>query len=187
MTGEDLVRRAQQGEASAFARLVEQHQRAAYRLALALVGRRWDADDVVQNAFILALEHIRTCHEPRLFRGWLLTIVRNQARNWHARRLRRGACSLASEPQHDGPTPDASAFHFRLRETLNVLGSTERDVVLLHDLDGLTHPEIARALKISTGTSRQHLFRARRKLRSKLDRAEAPASSLATSAWSASR
>jgi RNA polymerase sigma-70 factor (ECF subfamily) len=182
MTGEDLVRRAQLGEVSAFARLVEQHRRSAYRLALALVGRRWDADDVVQNAFILALEHIRSCQEPRLFRGWLLQIVRNQARTWHARRLRRGACSLAREPEHDGPTPDASAFQFRLLETLNVLGATERDVVLLHDLDGLTHPEIARALQISAGTSRQHLFRARRKLRLRLDRGDAATPGLATSA-----
>lgn len=169
MTGEDRVRRAQQGELSAFAELVEQHRRSAYRLALALVGRRWDAEDVVQNAFVLALRHIASCQDPLRFRSWLFQIVRNQAHNWCSRRLRYGACSLAAEPEHAGPTPDAGAFQFRLLETLSVLGATERDVVLLHDLDGFTHPEIGRALRISAGTSRQHLFRARRKLRSQLD------------------
>lgn len=182
MTVEDLVHRAQRGEVWAFSRLVQQHRPAAYRLALTLVRRPWDADDVLQNAFILALRHIGSCQEPRLFRSWLLQIVRNQARNWCLRRLRHGSCTLAREPEHAGPTPEVGAFHFRLLETLSVLGSTERNVVLLHDLDGFTHPEIGRALSISAGTSRQHLFRARRKLRSKLDRAEGAASSLATSA-----
>lgn len=176
MTGEELVHRAQQGEVAAFARLVQQHRGPAYRLALALVRRPWDADDVLQNAFILALRHIRACQEPQRFRSWLLAIVRNQARTWRLQRLRHGALRLEREPEHTGPTPDVSAFHFRLLETLSALGTTERSVVLLHDLDGFTHLEIGQALRISAGTSRQHLFRARRKLRRELAR---PAADLA--------
>jgi RNA polymerase sigma factor (sigma-70 family) len=65
--------------------------------------------------------------------------------------------------------PDALAFQSRLLEAMAVLGSNEREVVLLHDLEGWTHAEIAEALDISVVMSRQHLFQARRELRTHLD------------------
>jgi RNA polymerase sigma-70 factor, ECF subfamily len=170
-TLEDLVARIQRGEPRAFEAIVRQYLRPCYAVALAVLGRPTDAEDVAQEALIIALERIGTCREPKLFRSWLFQIVRNQARNWRDRRRLRDVAPAdpLAEPVHAGPGPDAMAFRFRLLEAMSVLGDTEREIVLLHDLEGWTHPEIAGALTISVVMSRQYLFQARRKLRANLD------------------
>jgi RNA polymerase sigma-70 factor (ECF subfamily) len=171
-TIEELVARARRGEPRAFETIVRQHLRAAYVVALAVLRRPTDAEDVAQEGLIVALERIDTLREARQFRSWLLQIVRNQALNWRSRqRLRDVAPEAPRELAHDASPPDALAFRFRLLEAMAVLSSTEREVVLLHDLEGWTHAEIAEALALSVVMSRQHLFQARRKLRTRLDSA----------------
>jgi RNA polymerase sigma-70 factor (ECF subfamily) len=169
-TIEELVARVRRGEPRAFETIVRQHLRAAYVVVLAVLRRPSDAEDVTQEALIVALERIDTLREARHFRSWLLQITRNQALNWRSsRRLRDVTRDTPAEAAHDASPPDASAFRFRLLEAMTVLGSTEREVVLLHDLEGWTHAEIAEALTISVVMSRQHLFQARRKLRTHLE------------------
>jgi RNA polymerase sigma-70 factor (ECF subfamily) len=166
-----LVVRAQKGEANAFQTLVRTYLRAAYAVALGVVGRPADAEDIAQDAFLLAFERLDTCREPSRFAGWLLQIVRNQSKNWLDRRRLRDvpARDEISEQAHGDPQPDASAFRDHLVRALAVLSPVQREVVLLHDLEGWTHPEIADALGMSETMSRQHLFQARRQLRSQLD------------------
>jgi RNA polymerase sigma-70 factor (ECF subfamily) len=166
-----LVVRAQKGETEAFQALVRGYLRAAYSVALAVVGRPADAEDVAQDALLLAFERIDTCREPARFAGWLLQIVRNRARNWLDRRRLRDipAREEVSEQIHGDPQPDESAFRYHLLRALGVLSPLQREVVMLHDLEGWTHPEIAAALGMSDAMSRQHLFQARRKLREQLN------------------
>jgi RNA polymerase sigma-70 factor, ECF subfamily len=171
-TIEELVARVRRGDPRAFEAIVRQHLRPAYVVALAVLQRPTDAEDVAQEALIVALERIDTLRDARQFRSWLLQIVRHRAINWRGRRrLRDVARELPAEPEptHEASPPDALAFRFRLLEAMAVLGPMEREVVLLHDLEGWTHPEIAEALAISVVMSRQHLFQARRKLRTHLD------------------
>lgn len=166
-----LVIRARDGDAQAFAQLTRAFLRAAYSVALAVVGRPADAEDVAQDAFLLAFERLESCREPERFAGWLLQIVRNQARNWLDRRRLRDvpANDCCVELELDAPQPDAGAFRGALLAALSQLGSIQREVMMLHDLEGWTHPEIAAALGMSETMSRQHLFQARRVLRSRLD------------------
>jgi RNA polymerase sigma-70 factor (ECF subfamily) len=162
-----LVLRAQRGDARAFAELVRAFLRAAYSVALAVVGRRADAEDVVQDAFAAALERIRDCREPERFAGWLLTIVRNRAHNWlDARKLR----DVAARPDLPGGSiePAERGDEARLCRALAGLAATQREVVLLHDLEEWTHSEIAAALGMSEVMSRQTLFQARKLLRAQL-------------------
>jgi RNA polymerase sigma-70 factor (ECF subfamily) len=165
-----LVNRAKSGETVAFSSLVETHLRAAYLTALAIVGRPSDAEDIVQEAFLSAFEHLESCREPARFPGWLLRIVRNRSLNWLAHRRLREGPSLdtvtASEPARV-PTGDC-ALRERLLEALTCLTAVQREVLLLHDLEGWTHGEIAEVLELSELMSRQHLFNARGKLRSRL-------------------
>src|SRR5262249_56976677 len=93
-----LVVRAQRGDAPAFAALVRRFLRAAYAVALAIVRRRADAEDVAQDAFVLALERIGSCREPARFAGWLLTIVRNRALSWVERRKLRDVARDSGPP-----------------------------------------------------------------------------------------
>lgn len=150
--------------------MVRKHLRAAYSVALAMVGRPADAEDVAQDAFLAAFEKLGMCREPARFSGWLLQIVRNRARNWlDRRRLRDGTDTEGlPAPEVDGPRPEQAGIRERLLSGLALLPEAQRMVVLLHDLEGLTHPEIGAFLEISEGMSRQHLFNARRVLRVRL-------------------
>ncbi|MBI5548950.1 MAG: RNA polymerase sigma factor [Deltaproteobacteria bacterium] len=165
---EVLVRGALAGEAMAFEELVRRHFRAAYAVALAVLGSPADAEDVAQDSFIAAFERLEACRDPGRFSGWLVQIVRNRALNaLEARNLRGRAADrlLDAENSAARPTPDRLSERDRLVAALEQITPVQREVVLLHDLDGWTHAEIAAAQGISEVMSRQHLFQARRVLR----------------------
>ena len=164
-----LVARACRGDPAAFDALVRRHYRAAYAIALAILGRRADAEDICQDAWVRALERIEDCREPDRFVFWLLQIVRNRARNRIDYRRVREAEPLGPET---AAAPDNPRKHLarerlrgRLEEALGELPEVRREILLLHDLEGWGHREIAEFLGISEVMSRQHLFQARRRLR----------------------
>jgi RNA polymerase sigma-70 factor, ECF subfamily len=168
----DLVARVRRGDAAAFDQLTRRYYRAAYATALAACGRPMDAEDVCQDAFLRVLAKIDECRRPERFAGWLLTIVRNLARN------RRDYERLRAGPEPDevlaagasDPARDAARGELRdlLIAALDTLSTTQREVILLHDMDGWRHAAIAVTLGISEVASRQHLFVARRRLRERL-------------------
>jgi RNA polymerase sigma-70 factor (ECF subfamily) len=169
----DLVRRARAGDAAAFERLIRLHLRAAFSVALAVTNDPHDAEDVTQDAFVAALERLEECKEPERFSGWLLRIVRNRALN-----LRRAQAVRAAKPLADAidaasdanPERDTSRALLRdeLTAAMSELTETQRQVVLLHDLEGYRHREIGAVLGISEGASRFHLSTARASLRALL-------------------
>ncbi|MCA9641797.1 MAG: sigma-70 family RNA polymerase sigma factor [Polyangiaceae bacterium] len=167
----DLVRRVQRGEPRAFEGLAKAYLRAAYSVALAIVRRPSDAEDVAQDALLIAFERIDTCREPARFGGWLMQITRNQSRNFLDRRRLRDV--PAQEPNEfnigSQAADDRGPERAKLLTALELLSEAQREVVLLHDLEGWTHAEIGRALELSEVMSRQHLFQARRVLRGALE------------------
>lgn len=163
----DLVKRARKGEPAAFDELVRRHLRAAYAVALAVLGRPADADDVAQDAFLVALEKLDDCRDPARFSGWLIQIVRNRA--LHAlekRKLRDPSDDVADAPSH--AVQGDVVLRGQLLAALATLSPVQREIVLLHDLDEWTHAEIADALGLTETNCRQHLFTARRALRGAL-------------------
>ena len=169
----DLVRLARKGDAAASNALVRRHLRAAFAVALAIVGRTADAEDVAQDAFAVAFERLDECREPARFSGWLIQIVRNRALNALERRKFRDVDTRDDRAERiDDSNDSTSAPDIALRKSLlaglETLTPTQREVVLLHDLEDWTHGEIAEALGLSHGNCRQHLFAARRALRQTL-------------------
>jgi RNA polymerase sigma-70 factor (ECF subfamily) len=166
------VERARRGDAAAYGALVRRHYRAAYAVALAVLGNPMDAEDVCQDAFLRALERLDSLRKPERFSAWLLQIVRNQARNFRSYRRLRSARPLdeSSAAADEDPAREAERQELRreLESALSGLSEIEREVVLLHDLEGWKHREIAEALGLSEGMSRQHLMGARRLLRERL-------------------
>ena len=165
-----LVARARVGDAAATETLLRRHFRAAYIVALARVGNRLDAEDVCQDAFIRCLERLDDCREPEKFGAWLIRIVRNTAHNRSDYLRVRSAEPISLHQQVQSPMrADDETLRNELRETLmRALGSlseVQRDIVLLHDLEGWRHSEIAAHLELSEGMSRRHLSDARKKLR----------------------
>lgn len=169
-----LVARALAGDADGFETLVHRHFRAAYAVALALTREPADADDVCQDAIVRAWERLADCRQPDRFGAWLAQIVRNRARNRLAYFRIRRALPLASAENRAsrGPTPHVDAEREELRRALLAamggLPSVQREVVMLHDLEGMTHGRIAALVGCSEVMSRRHLSDARRVLRLKL-------------------
>ena len=171
-TDGELVRAALQGQARAFGVLVTRYMRPGYLVALSVTGNQEDAEDVSQEAFLVALKRLEDCRDPERFGGWFLTIVRNRARNLLRREhLRRGE-ELTPEitPGLGGPAEDLKQVEIReqLARGLEGLSEVRREVLLLHDLEGWKHREIAVRLGIPDGTVRSHLHFARKHLRDRL-------------------
>jgi RNA polymerase sigma-70 factor (ECF subfamily) len=164
-----LVVRARAGDAAAFDLLARRHYRTAFAIALARMRSRADAEDVCHDAFMRAAERLDQCRNPERFSAWLCMIVRNRARNAQAKAFVRRSLALEHHTAASTDNPDRSLqlaeLRGRLLRALGELTTVQREVVLLHDLDGLSHEEAASIVGTSPGMSRQHLFKARRRLR----------------------
>ena len=168
----ELVIQARSGDGACFGELVGRYQRPAYCVALSVTGRHQDAEDAVQESFMVALERLEECRNPARFAGWLLAIVRNRSRNLIRRESLRTGDEIPASASSSGPSParaaDMSALRGRLAEALNTLSEVQREIVLLHDLEGWKHAEIADRLGMPSGTVRSHLHFARKALRIQL-------------------
>src|SRR5688572_18573005 len=168
-----LVERARAGDAAATERLVRLHMGAAYAVALSVTRNPHEAEDVAQDALVLALERLAECREPRKFGAWLVRIVRNRAFN-HRRYLGIRAAepldNVDAAPNAASPLDDAERAELRerLNDAVGELPQTQREVLLLHDLEGWKHREIGESLGMPEGTVRYHLFNARRAVRGRL-------------------
>lgn len=175
-TDADLVLRVRHGDRRAAGRLLERYLRACRAVALAVTGSEADADDACQDGFVVAIERIDDCRAPERFGGWLLQIVRNRARNLVRDRGMREALELDESAPAGMPDPAENAereeLRARLQAALLTLPEQQREVVLLHDLEGWKHREIAERLELPAGTVRSHLHHARRKLREILGMAD---------------
>jgi RNA polymerase sigma-70 factor (ECF subfamily) len=173
-TDGELVQRARRGDEAAFSALVERYQRPAYAVALSVTGRHEDAQDAAQEAFLVALDRLEECRSPERFGGWLMTIVRNRSKNLVRREALRETEEVPAGARSRIPTPDRVAetaeLRDHLKEALVGLSELQRQIVLLHDLEGWKHREIADRLDLPCGTVRSHLHFARKALRRALQR-----------------
>jgi RNA polymerase sigma-70 factor, ECF subfamily len=171
-TDRELVRQAREGDAMAFGLLVRRYQRPAYAVALSVVGRHEDAEDAAQEAFLVALERLDECRNPDRFGGWLLTIVRNRSKNLIRRESLRDTDEVPPGARSKMPMPDrvteTSELRSLLEEAMRDLPEVQREIVMLHDLEGWKHREIAERLDLPPGTVRSHLHFARKALRKAL-------------------
>jgi RNA polymerase sigma-70 factor (ECF subfamily) len=172
MTDSDasLVERTLAGDMAAADVLLRRHFRTCYLVALSAVGDRAEADDVCQEAFIRALAKLHECRAPERFAAWLAAIVRNVGHNRRRYLHLRRTDAITDHGELTTRTPtDETTQRRELRShllgALSQLPRAQREVVLLHDLDGLRHREIAARLGLSEAMSRRHLSDARARLR----------------------
>ena len=168
-----LVARVRRGDSRAFDQLVRRHLRTAHAVAKTNLDNPSDADDVCQDAFIRALRRIDDCRDPDRFGAWLMAIVRNTAHNRRDYNRIRTTVPLEKAlfaASRDDPLADAGRAELRghLKEAMTHLTELQRRVLVLYDLEGWKHGEIARELGISAGSSRVHLHVARRTMRKRL-------------------
>src|SRR5687767_5622556 len=168
-TERELVAAAQRGDQTAFAGLVEMHQRKAYAIARAIVYVHEDAEDAVQEAFLRAYQALGKFRPDEPFGAWLSRIVANAALDITRRKKIRRADELSEFIADKFSDPgESEELGRRLSDALRSLGDRARSVIVLHDVEGYTHVEIAKMLGIPEGTARSDLHHARRQLRTML-------------------
>ena len=165
-----LVAQVRAGSRTAAGRLAERYLRGCRAIALGVLGDVAGAEDTSQEAFIYAIEHIDDCRNPERFGAWLRQIVRSTAKNQlRYRRVRLTEPLVDGMPDAELELPDKTAERSDLARgllaALSTLQPERREVVLLHDLEGWTHAEIAERMEVPAGTVRSHLHHARRELR----------------------
>lgn len=160
-----LVSLVREGYESAFEEIVRRYAKPLTRYAGAIVGGR--AEDVTQDAFSKALQALRRDEAEIDLRPWLYRIVRNTALN--DLRDRPEEAEALAESIAGGRTAAEVAEQREqlsaLIEALRALPEPQRAAIVMRELEGLSHEEIAAALGLSGGGARQAIYRARRALR----------------------
>lgn len=148
----------------AFARLYERHTTTVYRFALRLTGGDEAAsEDLVHDAWIIAVEKLGAFQWKSSFGTWLSAIVVNLARE-RTRRTDRESALPDEYLVDDGPL-EGTFDRVDVGRALTGLAPGYRMVLVLHDVEGYTHEEIAHMLEIDAGTSKSQLSRARAAMR----------------------
>ena len=161
-----------QGDEFAFRELYRRHTPKLYQLILRLTGAPQDAEDVVQEAWIRATEAAANFRWESGFATWLTGIAINRFKELLRKRNRWPDITLeqVAEPQTRN---DKVVERVDLEKALSLLPLGYRTVLVLHDLEGFRHEEIAEQLGIAPGTSKSQLFHARRHVRALLEPTEA--------------
>jgi len=169
-----LVDRARRGDRDAEYALYRTHAPRIHRLVHRLCGDPDLTNELVQDAFVRAFERLGDFRGDAAFGTWLHRIAVNltlNAKRTAARRARWHApmddAVPAVAPAADGPDPD---LRQSLASAIDALTAGQREVFVMHSLEGYTHVEIAEILGISEGTSKGRLFHARARLRQLLAR-----------------
>lgn len=180
----ELVAAAKAGDVSAFETLVSRYERKIYRLAQHITQNNEDAEDVSQEAFLKAFEHLGEFQGNSRFYTWLVRIAVNQAL-MKLRKRRNKDVSLDEDIETEdnfipreiedwGPSPEDRYTQEELARILSqVIGELDpsfRLVFQLRDIDELSTEETAEALGISVPAVKSRLLRARLKLRDRLNR-----------------
>jgi RNA polymerase sigma-70 factor (ECF subfamily) len=168
-TDRDLVSAvAGLGEERAFRELYRRHTPRLLGFVHRLLGRLGaEAEDVVQEAWVRACENLQRFRWDSSFSTWLLGIGLNLVRERQRSVARRMSESL-DETRHASATTGASVERIDLARAIELLPDGYRVALVLHDIEGMKHAEIAERLGISCGTSKSQLFSARRAMRTML-------------------
>ncbi|HTQ50374.1 MAG TPA: sigma-70 family RNA polymerase sigma factor [Candidatus Acidoferrales bacterium] len=174
-----LVQRARQGDLEAYDELVQRYQERIYATVYHMTSNHEDANDLAQESFIKAFQALKSFKGGSSFYTWLYRIAVNKTINFLKQRKNRIHLSLNDldfNTEHDpdlvafisDKTPRRDAGLNELQEKLNTalmkLSEPHRLVVVLHDVQGLSHEEIAKVMDCNIGTVRSRLFYARQQL-----------------------
>ncbi len=173
----DLVEQVRGGDAAAFGELVDRHRSAVYRAALAALGNAADAEDVAQEALVLAYRRIDQFRGDASVRTWMISIAwrlslsRRRRLSWKVRRMFTSAGELdgvrspTRSPEARLQTAETVAT---VRRHIRQLPPKLRDALLLAAAGDLTQDELAKALNIPPGTFRGRVRDARLRLKKAL-------------------
>jgi RNA polymerase sigma-70 factor (ECF subfamily) len=154
-----------EGDSDAFESVVRQHQRMIHSLCYRMTGSLPDAEDLAQETFIQAYQHLEGFRAEARLSAWLYRIAMNQCLNWQKRTQRLAQLHREWSKQELEPSGEDTGRAQQVQEALLKLPPKQRAAVVLTTYDGLTHAEAAAALGCSETTVSWRLFAARSKLK----------------------
>jgi len=178
-----LVDRARHGDLKAYDELVRRYQERIYATIYHMTSNHEDANDLAQESFVKAFQALKSFKGGSSFYTWLYRIAVNKTINFLKQRKNRQHMSLNDmdfNAEHNpdlvalisDKTPRRDAGLSELQEKLNAallkLSESHRLAVVLHDVQGLSHEEIAKIMHCNIGTVRSRLFYARQQLQALL-------------------
>lgn len=170
-----LAQLAASGDMAAFEQIYQRHHRRVFSLCLRMTQNPPEAEDLTQEVFIQLFRKIGSFRGESAFTTWLHRLTVNQVLMHFRKRSVRD-----EKTTEDGETPDEIVpgtenyqkmpivDRLALNKAVSALPPGYRTVFILHDVEGYEHEEIARMLKLSVGTSKSQLHKARMKLRTLL-------------------
>ena len=173
----ELIQRVREGDDTAFSALVGKYQRSVHALAWRKIGDFHIAEDITQETFLKAYQRLSTLKEPQSFASWLYVITANQCKAW-LRKKRMWTQSLedtsSAELEKATYSGHIIAENERMteetqrevvKELLAKLQESDRTVITLYYLGGMTYEEISNFLGVSVGAIKSRLHRARQRLK----------------------
>ncbi len=172
-----LIQRVLDGDDTAFATLVRKYQKSVHALAWRKVGDFHIAEDITQDTFLKAYRRLSTLKKPQRFASWLYVIAANHCSTWlRKKRLRTQSLEDTSSAQLEQATysgyviaenerTTAEAQREVVKKLLAKLQESERTVITLYYLGGMTYEEISKFLGVSVAAIKNRLYRARNRLK----------------------
>jgi RNA polymerase sigma-70 factor (ECF subfamily) len=173
---EEIVRRILAGDAALFEILMRRHNQRIYRAVRAVLRTDDESEDVMQQAYLSAYQHLHQFAGDARFSTWLTRIAVNEALGRRRKRNRGSHQEIETVDitlvESNTPDPEEQASHSELRDVMerevSALPDAFRIVVVMRDVEGLSTSETATALGISEDLVKQRLHRARAMLRDSL-------------------
>ena len=172
-----LIQRILDGDDTAFSVLVKKYQRSVHALAWRKIGDFHIAEEITQDTFLKAYQRLSTLKEPQSFASWLYVITANHCKAWlRKKRTRTQSLENTSNTQlekraysgyiiEENKRMAAETQREIVKKLLAKLQESDRTIITLYYLAGMTYDEISKFLGVSEATIRNRLYRARRRLK----------------------
>ena len=165
---EELVVRCRRGDPVAYTMLYQQHATAVYNSILRLVEHTGEAEDILQESFVVAFQRIDTFQNTGGFRAWVKRIAINKAIDLiRKRKLKFVELEAEWMPDQEDEIPDEESFEFAMAEVItaiDALPANYRTVFNLYAVENIPHTEIAQLLGLESNTVRTQYHRAKQKI-----------------------
>ncbi len=169
----ELVRRVLAGEVEAYGELVSRHQARVFYLGLKFLRRNEDAEDFAQEVFIRAYEKLSSFQGSVPFAAWLYRIAYNLAVNkYHLKKRQLAAVNTVEilpdssfSPEHHLLAEELAEW---VRKSLARIPEIYHVLIRMHFFEGLSYPEISKALEMPVNTIKSYIFRAKELIRQRL-------------------
>jgi RNA polymerase sigma factor (sigma-70 family) len=170
---ETLIKQCLDGDSSAFGFLIDKYKGAVHALAYHKIGNYHDAEEITQETFLKAYQRLSTLRNTSGFAGWLYVICANCCYDWIRKWRKENVLPLDQLPRTEVTNLSYARYSDNqidesVRDALNALSESERTIVTLQLLGGLSCDEISRFLGISLSAAKMRLSRAKNQLKKEI-------------------